>query len=308
MRPIATEQNPLQFPLGTLLGTKAHVRLLRILSDEVVGPIGAADAAERAGLTEAGARRALGRLAKTGFVQRVGGGRSQHFALRENDPLSQRLIDLFRCERERYQSLISTLRELLGTLMEVRLAWIDAPPPRLGDPLHLGVVGASRQLTWLGTEIRQRIGNVEAEFDQTIEVHAFSRADAPDLDWRHVTLLAGSPGGEAPRKHGKTTHSEREQRSLRLSEAIARLLARDPSLVKRAADHIDLLLSQDQGAASHDLAEWRTILERYPKERLVDFLVSSTSRAQRLRQSSPFFAVLSPEERDRILEHIESSK
>ena len=74
MRPIATEQNALRFPLNQLLGTQAHVRLLRILANEVVGPITTSDAAARAGLTEAGARRALVRLAKTGFVRRVGGG------------------------------------------------------------------------------------------------------------------------------------------------------------------------------------------------------------------------------------------
>jgi hypothetical protein len=33
--------------------------------------------------------------------------------------------------------------------------------------------------------------------------------------------------------------------------------------------------------------------------------VSGTSRAQRLRQSSPFFAILTPEQRDRVLAAME---
>ena len=40
-------------------------------------------------------------------------------------------------------------------------------------------------------------------------------------------------------------------------------------------------------------------------ERLREFLVATTSRAQRLRQSSPFFAVLNPDERDEVLQRLE---
>ena len=73
MRPIATDQDLLRFPLNDVLGAEANVRLLRVLADDVVGPIGVPEAAEQTGLTETGARRALRRLEKTGFVQRFGG-------------------------------------------------------------------------------------------------------------------------------------------------------------------------------------------------------------------------------------------
>ena len=76
MRPIATNQNLLKFPLNELLSKEANVRLLRVLADDVVGPIGVPEAAEKAGLTEAGARRALRRLERTGFVQSHGGRRT----------------------------------------------------------------------------------------------------------------------------------------------------------------------------------------------------------------------------------------
>ena len=48
-------------------------------------------------------------------------------------------------------------------------------------------------------------------------------------------------------------------------------------------------------------------LEAYshsPK-RVSDFLISTSSRARRLRQSAPFFAVLTPVERDRVMAAIE---
>ena len=306
MRPIATEQNALRYPLNQLLGTQAHVRLLRILSNEVVGPITTADAAERAGLTEAGARRALGRLAKTGFVRRVGGGRSQQFALREADPLAAPLVMLFRSENDRYQALLSALRDVLESLVEVRLAWIDAPPARVGEVLHIGVVGDSQSLSWLGDEIRRRFAEIEETFELTLEVHRFTRADAPDIEWDEVTLLAGTPVPDATSQDPRrAVHGDREQRALWLSRAIAHLLDRDPSLTRRATSHLERILDEDQGAAAHDLREWHAILSQYSNERLREFLVSTTSRARRLRRSSPFLAVLNPDERDEVLQRLE---
>lgn len=306
MRPIATEQNALRYPLNQLLGTPAHVRLLRTLSNEVVGPITTADAAERAGLTEAGARRALGRLAKTGFVRRVGGGRSQQFALREADPLANQLAILFRKENDRYEALLSGLRDVLENLVEVRLAWIDAPLAQVGDALHIGVIGDSQSLSWVGDEIRRRIATIEETFELTIEVHRFTRADAPEISWDEVTLLAGiPPAGATPQDLGLASHSDRDARALRLSKAIANLLDRDPSLTRRATSHLERILDEDQGAAAHDLREWCAILSHYSNKRLREFLVSTTSRAQRLRQSSPFLAVLNPDERDDVLQFLE---
>ncbi len=306
MRPVATEQDSLRFPLNHLLGTPALVRLLRVLSTEVVGPITAPDAAERTGLTEAGARRALGRLSKTGFVRRVGGGRSQQFALRDGDPLTEQLVALFRCEEDRHEELFRHLREALRMVAEVRLAWVDAPPGRIGEPLHIGLIGGSESLSWVTIELRRLIAPIEERFDLTIEVHHFTLADAPDLPWAQTTLLAGVPpvdvttaGPRAPR------HLDRDQRALRLSRAIRRLLNRDPSLARRALSHVDRILRADPGTASQDLREWHAILSQYSQERLQQFLVSSTSRAQRLRQSSPFHAVLNPDERDEILRSLE---
>ncbi|MDP2401686.1 MAG: hypothetical protein Q8M66_06880 [Actinomycetota bacterium] len=54
--------------------------------------------------------------------------------------------------------------------------------------------------------------------------------------------------------------------------------------------------------ATGDIAEWRQLLETYSPERLRDLLVSRSSRAERLRRSSPFFAVLTPDERDRVVQ------
>lgn len=308
MRPIASTQSFVRYPLNRLLGTPANVRLLRILADEVVGPISAPEAAERAGLTESGARRALDHLAETGFVVRVGGRRSRQFEL-SDDVLIRSILALFRAERARYEDLIESIRTSFEELAEVRVAWLEVGPERVGEPLEIGLVADSESLDWVMAEIRRRITDVEQKFDLTIEVRGFTAADAPTLSWDEVSLLAGVPPLEwAAREAPPILHGDREQRALRLSEAIADLLRDDPSIVRRADRHLARLLKDEPGAASGDLREWRAILETYSPERLVRFLVSESPRAQRLRQSSPFFAVLTADERDHVTAALEATR
>src|SRR5687768_13271695 len=99
MRPVAASQDVLQHPLNELLGTPGNVRLLRFLAAGLSGRVAAPEAAACTGLTEAGARRALKRLAETGFVRRIGSGHSQQFCLRDDDPLGSHIRALFEAER-----------------------------------------------------------------------------------------------------------------------------------------------------------------------------------------------------------------
>ena len=83
------------------------------------------------------------------------------------------------------------------------------------------------------------------------------------------------------------------------------VLEKDASLMRRAKDHIDRLLKEDQGAATGDIMEWRNILDSYSIKRLARFLTSSSERANRLRQSNPFFAILNTAERARMIAELE---
>jgi hypothetical protein len=74
----------------------------------------------------------------------------------------------------------------------------------------------------------------------------------------------------------------------------------------RAKAHIDRLLKEDPGTATKDLTEWRDILDLYSPQRLSMFLTSSSERANRLRQSNPFFAILNADERSRLIHGMES--
>ena len=304
VRPISSVQSVLRNPLNELLGTEANVRLLRVLADEVDGSLTASDIADRAGLSMMGARKALLRLVDSGFVELVGGGRKQQYALRGSEPLVQITADLFRTERKRYEELIGTLRREAQQLSPVpRSVWIHGFPLQLGDPLEVGILGESAHISTTASDARQRFAEIEKQFDVTIEISSYTRADLPDLDVENITLLAGTPPVTPPANTSEwrpESHRDLDKRSCDWSRSLVSLIEDDPSLIRRARTHLDLLLKQDQGTANHDLSEWRKILELYPRRRLLRFLESSTPRACRLRQSSPFLAVLSTDERARL--------
>jgi hypothetical protein len=65
----------------------------------------------------------------------------------------------------------------------------------------------------------------------------------------------------------------------------------------KVADRQGLLLGR---TADADLREWLEILQSYPITRLLRFLTSPSARAARLRQSSPFYPVLTDRERQQL--------
>ena len=305
MRPIATEQNPLRNPLNHLLATEAQVRLLRVLC-AANGPLSVAAAADRAELTRAGARKALQRVLNTGFVVRVGVGRDQQFELRSEDPLTQAIEDLFKAEQSRYEELLRSLRRAFEeSSSPPRSAWISELPRELGEPLEISVLHDARRLRAFSQEMRELISAVEAEFDLTIELVGYTRADLPALEGEDLTLVAGLspvpiPGKEPPTE--SLSHQDLDRSSLDRAQGLAELVDRDPSLIERARRYLDRELEEGHGAADADLREWRQILEDYPITRLLRFLTSSSARANRLRQSSPFYPVLISSEREKLQE------
>lgn len=304
MRPIGIQRSTLRYPLDEVFGSAAHIRLIRVLIHDVETPLGVADAARLAGLTPAGARKALERLEQAGLVERVGSGRAQKWDVKRDHALAQSLQRLFAQEQDRFDELTACLQQAV-TLPEVRAAWIERVPLNLREPLNIGVIAEVEAVPWIHDELRARLIDVEGEFDLVIEVAEFTPADAltPGPD---AVFLWGTPIGEGSgARRPPQTHADADRRQLLMAEGVAELVRTDPSLIKRAKQHLDRLIHDGQGTAGGDVAEWRQLLEAYSPDRLRDLLLSSSSRAQRLRQSSPFFAVLTPSERDFIMARIE---
>ncbi len=309
MRPVVSEQNPLRNPLNELLGTAAHVRLLRVLANETDEPLTASDIAAHAGLTTRGTRKALKRLLQSGFVLRVGGGRRHQYELNRSDKLIKALLKLFQAEKNRYEALLSSIKkELEKPVPYPRSAWIQELPNEYGDPLVMGVLHETRHLTTYTHQLRTQLNQVERNFDLTIEVYGYTKADVPSFNADQVTLLYGVlpfPDKYSWEMHAKPmTHEERDRRMLEWSRKLAEVIEHDTSFVRRAKEHVHRILKKDHGSATNDIIEWRDILESYSIRRLSRFLMSTSERANRLRQSNPFFAILNPDERNRLLNRI----
>lgn len=299
MRPISVQRSAFRYPLDEIFGSVAHVRLLRVLVHDVEMPLGVADAARLAGLTPAGARKALERLSKSGLIERVGSGRAQKWGLKKNEDIIQALRHLFVQEQRRYEELVTGLQGAVA-LSEILAAWIDRLPLGMTGPVDICAIAEGDAITWIHEELRARLIELEKGFNLIIEVTVFTRADAPTPGPDAVFLWGVDVSHRSVARRRPHTHSEADRRSLLMAESIAELIRSDPSLIRRAVQHLNHLLHEDQGTAKGDIAEWRQLLEAYSPERVRDLLVSTSSRAQRLRQSSPFFAVLTPSERDRV--------
>ena len=306
MRPIVSDQNSLRNPLNQLLGTQAHVRLLRVLANDVDGPLSASDAAEYAGLTVPGAHKALKRLLQSGFVVRVGGGRKHQYELRRSDKLVMAVARLFESEKERYETLLIAIKDTIEKLVPyVRAAWIQEFPTEFGDPMIVGVLHETKYLSSCIQRLQKQLYPVERDFDLTIEVNGYTKADLPNLEANKVTPLYGVLPflDRTSREMYATplTHEEKDQQMLELSRKLAEAIEHDTSLVRRAKEHVQRMLKSDHGSATKDIEAWRDILKTYSIRRLSQFLTSTSQRANRLRQSNPLFAILNSEERSRLL-------
>jgi predicted NACHT family NTPase len=94
------------------------------------------------------------------------------------------------------------------------------------------------------------------------------------------------------------SHDWIDRRSLALHDAVAARLEAQPELLDVARRNVARWLSRGtQGA----LLEWQALLERLSVSDVVALLRSESETAVRLRQSSPFAGVLTPDERRAIL-------
>lgn len=290
--------NPLRAPLDGLLGAPANVRVLRVMTEPRDDGWSAAEIAERARVSRKSAYLVLDRLEALDAIERIGNAPGARHRLRTDVPLLDAVRALFELERARYDTMITELAATFSGIDGVVVAWVRTVPEDSAQALTVGVVARSSALASVMRAAREDVLSFESEFGWTVEIDGYTRADVPEVDWSAVRVLCGYPLGrahEAPRDH-----ADHDRRAESIADSVANLLRRDPSLRERALAHVETLLKSDRGPAAHDLREWRDILVHYSDARLRDFLVSSSSRAQRLRQSSPFLPALSDVERRQV--------
>jgi hypothetical protein len=98
------------------------------------------------------------------------------------------------------------------------------------------------------------------------------------------------------------THEWIDRRSLALHTAVAKKLEARPELVDVARANLARWRSTNPAPA---LQDWQDLLDAAPLAQLAALLRSPAEDACRLRQSSPFAGILSPEERRAILDRYE---
>lgn len=86
--------------------------------------------------------------------------------------------------------------------------------------------------------------------------------------------------------------------SLAMHRRIADLIKRDPeAVIGKAVRNLRTWMARQQDSSAVEVfQEWLDLLDRMSPQEIADFIVSDSERAVRLRQSSPFAGVLTPQE------------
>ncbi|GEM_PF-3149227 len=122
-------------PLDLILGTPAAVRILRVFSNETT-PLTVPDLASLAGLSRAGAHRALSRLVQTGLVRDVGSGHAMIYRINEIHYFADMVEQIFRREQTFSAGLYHVARDLVTRTKEniVAIWLIESEQPRDSEP------------------------------------------------------------------------------------------------------------------------------------------------------------------------------
>ena len=106
----------------------------------------------------------------------------------------------------------------------------------------------------------------------------------------------------------KTWHEILDDRSLEMDRVIAEKIHANPKLIQIASANIERWLANPDYSESNRqaLMEWKIIIENSSVGVLVTLLESNSEEARRLRQSSPFCGILTPDERQVIFRKYEA--
>ena len=94
-------------------------------------------------------------------------------------------------------------------------------------------------------------------------------------------------------------HRILDARSLAMHCVIAQKISDDPTLLNKAKANLQRWLANSEAPEPTYLREWQEILTR-PWPEIAELITSMSEHATRLRSSSPFAGVLTPDERERI--------
>lgn len=286
-----------QHPWDTILGTRSHIRVLRVL-DRTRESMSVRELARRAGEHLRSAQLAVSRLEYAGVVERVGTGTRLHVRLNERHPLAPALQHLYEVERERFERVVNQLKSLAKECANGATAvWLHERVPPDGEGLEVGVLAASGEVDALTDSLQDLAADVGAREEVTVQVRGWTRPDLEALDWAPLTdadeivqlwgvmpeRVTRSPSGD-----NRRSHTDADETLLDRAKWVAAALERRPELMRDARHEITRRLATAPPQESKTLREWLHVLDTMTVPRLRKWLVSRGERAKRLRQSMPF--------------------
>ena len=314
MRPISDHNSALKNPLNEILGYQANVRLLRCLV-ETREAMGHSELANRTGLSLPGIHKVVHRMLKTGIIQYTGSGKQQQIEIRKEHPLYDAIKELFKMEKEYYDSLIKCIKKTMEELeSKPKSAWIFGKLAQgldeYGDPIHIALLGDVKIVDEVTHEFRDLVyeSDLEKKFDVTIDINGVTLADIeskPVIDMENIILLWGTNPqyyleSSKNEREGKTSHQDLDSKSLIDSKAWTELLKTYPEIIQRTISYLEVRIPKISSGEKKELQEWQHILESMSLQRLKKFLESDSERSTRLRQSLPFWPVLKDNERTKL--------
>lgn len=311
----------LQLPLNAILGTDANIRLLRELCLRPGRFATPGELARRTGLSRAAVYRSLERMTEVGIIENDPSAGQTRCALRGAHPLADALTDLFQSEAERAAAMVAAVRSAAEGLSPPPISvWIAGAGVRGQDgavePIAVGLLDTPAAVAANAERLRERLAEVGREQDHEFQVRARTRADLDALtaadreELQDALLVFGAPVDVfvAPERYRQAkpprTHEDLEARGLAFAAAIAPRLRREPALIERAREWVADRLAGAAESELSDLREWDRLLRSMSPARLSRFLVDSSERAVRLRQSNPFVDAIGVDERLDILQNL----
>jgi predicted nucleotidyltransferase len=184
-RPTA-RQSVLRFPVTSLLGGEANVRVLRELVRHGA-ELSAPTIAKRAGLSRQHALRVVNGLAEAGAVERVGVGGHPSYRIRRGHPLHAGLEAIFRAEEERFRAVEDAIRSAASGAEAV---WLYGSVARgddsAGSVVDVAVVIDAPDVEDVVDGIRARLREREDALGISVSVVGIGPADV-------VRLSGGDP-------------------------------------------------------------------------------------------------------------------
>lgn len=308
MRPTSTPDSYLRNPLDQILGYPGNIQLLRTLIDRGRS-LSTTEISERTGLSVPGVHKVISRLLETGVVQREGGGRTSKIFIRKEHPLNPILTEIFQTEKNNSTNLFKKLKQCVDELeVKPKSVWIYGKVAKgtddYGDPLQIAIYGHAKNIDELTEKYKDRVikDAVERKYDVTIEVRGITSGEVdlikePDkiMIWGFDPSQLYSEQNES--KKSSISHQELDARSLNDAGLWVDFFKKHPEVIERTKTNLKEKIQSEQSSVKKELQEWHRLLESMSFQRLKKFMQSDSERSTRLRQSLPFWPVLTEAER-----------